>query len=102
MAIEFYPLSDIRHKEMILSVPEEKFILLEGVFEEFQQSTGVLIDTYGDSRIYPDHFQLLIKLLKEALTNNSIEAAGLDFAAQFISMMQRLLKEKEGLTIIGE
>lgn len=63
MAIEFYSLTDASRKQPLFSISHRDFDLLEDVWDQYQKLTGLSIDTYGTSRVYPGHVDLIKKLL---------------------------------------
>ncbi|OCG19405.1 hypothetical protein A9G29_03295 [Gilliamella sp. Fer2-1] len=63
--LDFSYLSDQDGSKSSLVLNDKKAQLLDHAFTYLRQKTGIMIDPYGQTRIYPDHQKILINLLHQ-------------------------------------
>ena len=63
MSLDFSYLSDKGGIFPKYTLVDRDSSLFEAAFSDLQEKTGVFIDPYGTTRIYPDHQRLLISFL---------------------------------------
>lgn len=63
--LDFSYLSDQKGCKPSLVLSDKKVQLLEQAFIYLKQKTGIMIDAYGRTRIYPNHQKILINLLQK-------------------------------------
>lgn len=103
MAIDFYLLDDRSHNNLIYQLEENDLLLIEDALISFKKLTGVIIDAYGRTTIYPDHVKLLLKLLEELEFDDKRNKEGCN--SKIVSLkefLKMLVKNGEGLLIIGD
>lgn len=88
--MDFYSLSDRLRKHKLFSISEKEFELLDDVWSQYKKLTGVYIDAYGTTRIYPEH----VTLIKKLLLNHSDKAAK--------KLLSYLDKSNEGYLLLGD
>ncbi|AYL98629.1 hypothetical protein [Mucilaginibacter celer] len=101
MPLDFYDISDTQHRQRLFEIEHVDFGTLQEVLVKLKKVSGVEIDPYGTTRIYPDHVELIISLIKaellEGKTNKELKKH---------EVLNRLLRYFEtasnGLLVIGE
>lgn len=66
-------LSDEDNERPSFVIKDAEFKLFDAAFSTLKQQTGVYIDPYGTSRIYPSHQQTLIQLLSKSREGRVVE-----------------------------
>lgn len=98
MALDFYEMDDIRLQKILFSLDDKQLNKLHDLFEEFRKLTGNYINPYGTNRIYQDHIELILSLIKGHLNTNTKK----DNKQIFMKIVVELSKSKNGLLAIGD
>ena len=77
MALDFYQIDNT--KQLLFQIDDAGCAAFEPVLKEFKKMTGLYIDQYSSTRIYPDHVRLLMNLLDKAANYNDIKNEKNDF-----------------------
>jgi hypothetical protein len=103
MAIDFYLLDDKSHRNLIFQLEENDLSIIEDALIKLQKLTGVVIDAYGKTTMYPDHVKLWLKLLEELELDNKRNKDGHYSRIMSLKEFLRMVsKNGEGLLIIGD
>lgn len=101
MAIDFYGLSDVKLTNKLFSLSEIEFDLLESSLSKFEKKTGVLIDAYATTKLYPDHVKLIIEILNIEILLQE-KSKNKDMKRLLDNIKKKLLTTNDGLIIVGE
>jgi len=101
MALDFYELSDLKHKSRLFSLGEKEYVDLEPVFKEFQKRTSVYIDPFGNTRIYGAHVNIIVEIVKKYSLNLEAKKDRL-LLQTVVKFKDSLLDTNHGLLIIGD
>ena len=97
MAIEFYKLSDHKRVKVLFQYEVQQLELLEYVWEQLAQKTGVQIDFYSTTRLYFDHVVLLIEILELVTFPKQLNHT----KKVFLEQLRGVISSKEGLLLEG-
>ena len=86
-------LSDVQGDKPSFSISDRDFRLFESAFCELERKTGVWIDPYGRTRVYPDHQKLLISFLSGHDEDKVVE---------FVQFLGASIEEDEVLIADGD
>src|ERR1700761_2089430 len=71
MAIDFFDLNDRNCDNLLFQITHSEFEELNEVMLIFRNMTGLQIDEYGTTKIYPDHVKLISRLMSDQLEKRS-------------------------------
>jgi len=81
-------------EEPYLNLSHTEFNMLLPYFNQLQIKTGVVIDEYSDTKLYPEHSKFLLELIDENIGDNNINT--------LISLLKKSSKESVNLLFIGD
>jgi len=81
-------------EEPYLNLSHTEFNILLPYFNQLQIKTGVIIDEYSDTKLYPEHSKFLIDLINENIGGENINT--------FISLLNKSSQELVNLLFIGD
>lgn len=64
MSIHFYKKGKV-NTTSLFELTDETFEILEPSFNKFEKKTGIFIDPYGRTALYPDNLQLLCEMIRQ-------------------------------------
>jgi len=101
MALDFYKLSDLKHKTKLFSLEEIEADNLNSIFIEFEKITSIHIDRFANTRIYPENIVLILKLIDQEIIRcgNGKDRLILKSVTNFRSLLQ---DELTGVLIVGD
>jgi hypothetical protein len=96
MALDFYDLEDIHFKHKLFEIGNNEFEDIKDVFKELEQISGINIDPYATTRIYPNHVQFIISCIDK---HNKKSTKRRKYISQ---ILDKFLKVKGGLLVVGD
>lgn len=69
MGIHFCKKGD--NVKSLFELTDDAYNVLEQSFEKFERKTGIFIDPYGKTTLYPDNLRLLIEIIKQDISKSS-------------------------------
>jgi len=70
MALDFYEIDDTRQRNKLFSIDNKQMDLMDDIFMEFKKLTGNYVDPYGRNRIYKEHVELIMSIIKKHLNTD--------------------------------
>lgn len=86
-------LSDEQGDRPCFIIHDREYKFFDSAFLDLKQKTGVYIDSYGKTRVYPEHQRILINFLRK---NNEDKVVG------FVSFLRVSAEEGEVLIADGD
>ncbi|EHQ30122.1 hypothetical protein [Mucilaginibacter paludis] len=101
MAIDFYDLGDVHFAQLLFKIEHHDFDCLKDVWLGLKNATGIYIDQYGKTRIYPTQVKLIASLIKEHLEkiSSSDEKAKRPY---FFDLYNKFVETEGGLIALGD
>ena len=97
MAIDIY-----KGTTLVMSVPEDDFLSLEGAQEELKKRAGRTVDAYATTAIEPEHALLWLTGLRRILPGLKQEPRVRLACEQLISLLAGATERRETLVVEGE
>jgi hypothetical protein len=95
MGLDVFFLSDKKMERCLLSLSKSDVVYLEKYMALLRKKTGVYIDPYGTTRLYPNHGKILFNSIKhQGYINDKIK--------NFLLILQRAMDENEVLLFEGD
>jgi hypothetical protein len=94
MSVEVYSSHDKNMKNCLVEISRSDFLLLEESICALKEKTGVYIDPYGDTKLYPDHGKILLSLMDSKKTNDNVR--------RLLNIIQESIDKDELLFFIGD
>ncbi|MCU7646526.1 hypothetical protein [Pseudomonas piscis] len=91
--LDFSCLADSRGNKPSLSIHDRDLKFLEPAFLDLEQKTGIYIDPYGTTRVYPAHQQILVDYLHGRSEEQIVE---------FVRLLKNCIREDEVLVADGD
>ncbi|UMZ15268.1 hypothetical protein I9018_15505 [Pseudomonas sp. MPFS] len=91
--LDFSYLADSQGNKPSLSIHDRDVKFLEPAFLDLEQKTGICIDPYGTTRIYPAHQQILVDYLQGRSEDKIVE---------FVHLLKNAIREDEVLVADGD
>lgn len=86
-------LSDAQGRKPSFIIHDREFKLFESAFWALKQKTGVYIDPYGKTRVYPGHQKILVAFLRGVSDEKVVS---------FVSFLGASFEEDEVLIAYGD
>jgi hypothetical protein len=99
MAIDFFNFQDTRLNHRLFSIDDLDFEAIESILLEYKRLTGITLDRYGKTRLYQDHVNLIVKLLKDEANELSQYSKERKHLTLIIAKFEQV---EEGLLAIGD
>jgi hypothetical protein len=101
MAVQFYSLEDRLVKNILFELNEDDFEVMFKVLVDFKKLTGIYIDPYGTTKIYPDHIKLIISIFENYL-NQLNTKKNYVLKERLVKLSDEFRKVKGGLFVVGD
>jgi hypothetical protein len=97
--LDCYDLSDTRRESVLLSFRESVLRALGPAVEGLRRATGVELDPYGTTRLYPNQIETFLKLAAECPTPDGDPGEEL---MRLIAFLTLRVRAQAGLLIEGD
>ena len=95
MGLDVYSVRDKKMENCLITLSNSDVRLLEREISLLKEKTGVYIDPYGTTKVYPDH----CKILLEAILRNKKEGGNI---INFIGVIKESIKQEDVLVFEGD
>jgi hypothetical protein len=94
MSLEVYFSHDNKMKNCLIEISRSDFLLLEESICALKEKTGVYIDPYGNTKLYPDHGMILLELMVFKKINDNV--------IRLLNIIQESIDRDEILLFVGD
>lgn len=95
MGLDIYYISDRKRGNCLITLSRSDLVFLEKSIFSLKEKTGVYIDAYGTTKLYPDHGKILLSSINcLKVSNKNIE--------DFLRIIQLSIEKDEILILEGD
>jgi len=95
MGLDVYSVSDKKMENCLITLSNSDVRLLEMEIYFLKEKTGVYVDLYGTTKLYPDHSKILL----EVILKNKKEGKNI---INFINVIKESIKQDDVLVFEGD
>ncbi len=99
MALELYHSTDLALKNIVFSLNDNELEILEFCLVELKQKTGVILDPYGNTKLYQNQINMIIQYLQSKQPNNNYYPKNDGLSSAIIKKLNLF---NDGLIAIGD